>query len=188
MKRSDSQVIESARNEAAMEVKQRIRRDQRQTSERIARMLRYIEAHLFDPGLNVETLREGCSMRDNSLAIRFHQELQEPPKAYITARRMEIASRLLAETDCKIWQIGTALGFSSLGVFSKAFARWAGERPLAFRRRHELSAGGPAFTNSDLCRRALAGLLEPPEAERLLRLLQELYPGTAAALAVPDHV
>lgn len=176
-----------ARDYAAKEVTQRIRHDHRHASERIVQMLRYIEAHLFDRGLNVQTLLKACHMRDNSLAIRFHQELLEPPKAYITARRMETASRLLAETDFKIWQIGTVLGFSSLGVFSKAFARWAGERPLAFRYRHEIAAVAPNFTNPELCRRALAGLLEPPDAERLIRLLQELYPDTVSALVVLDH-
>lgn len=179
MRRHDYQIVEAVRNQAATEVMNQIRRDRQQSSERIGRMLRYIEEHLFDPGLNVQTLRLACQMRDNSLAIRFHQEVQEPPKTYITARRMETGARLLCETDLRIWQIGYCLGYSSLGVFSKAFCRWSGERPLAYRKRHESDGNQALLASMELGKKALTGRLQTAEAALLLRRLLELYPEAA---------
>lgn len=176
----------SLRERAAREALRQIRRDRERASERIRQMLTYLEEHLFDPGLNVRTLRRACGALDNSIAVRFHQEVGVTPKSYITARRMETATWLLGETDVKIWKIGALLGYSSLGVFSKSFVRWAGERPSSFRRRHrrpEVRVGESARPASpEMCQQALNGQLEWPDAERLIRRLHELYPDAGAAV------
>lgn len=174
--------LQTIRDRAAREALLCIRRDRERASERIRQLLSYLEEHLFDPGLNVQTLRRACGTLDNSIAVRFHQEIGATPKGYITARRMETATYLLGETDLKIWQIGVLLGYSSLGVFSKSFARWAGERPSRYRRRQERPGDLAEPLDPGLCRNALAGQLEDPEAERLIRRLHELYPGVGAVV------
>lgn len=180
--------FQALREQAAQEAFRRIRHDRERVSERIRQLLTYLEEHLFDPELNVRTLRRACGALDNSIAVRFHQEIGVTPKSYITARRMETATWLLGETDLKIWKIGAMLGYSSLGVFSKSFVRWAGERPSTFRRTHwnperEFGFGGLARPASpEMCQMALAGQLEWPEAERLIRRLHELYPDAGAAV------
>jgi AraC-like DNA-binding protein len=47
--------------------------------------------------------------------------------------RFEIAAALLRDTDLKVQEIATRLGYSSPGGFSRAFARWAGCAPSVFR-------------------------------------------------------
>ena len=47
--------------------------------------------------------------------------------------RFEIAAALLRDTDLQIQEIATRLGYSTPGGFSRAFARWAGCSPSAFR-------------------------------------------------------
>ena len=58
--------------------------------------------------------------------------------ALVEQSRFEIAGALLRDTDLKVQEIAIRLGCSSPGGFSRAFARWAGCSPSAFR---ALSAG-----------------------------------------------
>ncbi|MGX0879821.1 AraC-like DNA-binding protein [Roseovarius sp. MBR-154] len=53
--------------------------------------------------------------------------------ALVEQSRFEIAAALLCDTNLKIQEIATRLGYSSPNGFSRAFARWAGCSPSAFR-------------------------------------------------------
>jgi len=53
--------------------------------------------------------------------------------ALVAQSRFEIAGALLRDTDLKVQEIATRLGYSSPGGFSRAFARWAGCSPSVFR-------------------------------------------------------
>ena len=182
MSQPSIQAQKRARNRAAAEVMVRIRRDRRRATGRIAQMLAYIETHLFAPEVNVTTMRRACGITDNAMAIRFHHEMGETPKHYITARRMETASQLLLETNLKIWQIGVLVGYSTISVFSKAFSRWAGQRPQAFRtQRQPQPLPEPEL---DMCRKAVAGELDEGEATAFFAYLTRLYP--TAGQASPD--
>lgn len=171
-----SPAAKRARDRAASEVLKRIQTDRSQASRQVAQMLVYIEDHLFEP-INVTTLRQSCGIHDNTSSVRFHQETGQPPKSYISSRRLEIASRLLWETNLKIWQIGLLVGYSSIGVFSKAFLAWSGERPMASRRRQTGTTTAPQeILSSDLSKRALNGSLDSDEARDLIQTLHQLYP------------
>ena len=107
---------------------------------------------------------------------------------------MEVASRLLRDSELPVWKISDLLGFSSIQVFSRAFYRWAKERPSTFRRLHRrngseideglleselsLDSGSilPPRLTEDFWRRALTGSLRDDEASELIRHLLELYP------------
>jgi len=54
-------------------------------------------------------------------------------RALVEQSRFEIAGALLRDTDLKVQEIATRLGYSAPGGFSRAFARWAGCSPSAFR-------------------------------------------------------
>ena len=56
--------------------------------------------------------------------------------ALVEQSRFEIAGALLRDTDLKVQEIAIRLGYSSPGGFSRAFARWAGCSPSAFRSAH----------------------------------------------------
>ncbi len=147
----------------------------------------YLEEHLFDPGLTASTLLEECGIRDKNLSTHFGSILGRTPWAYIEDRRLETACRLLTESRLKIWRIGKLLGYSSLQVFSRAFTRWSGERPSAYRQRDGVGAsmsgrspGRPA-AKAPLPKRPAARAPLPPlpkrpvEAIKLARLTGE-YP------------
>ena len=171
---------------AAIETLEKIRNDQEQVPTRLRPMLVYIERHLFDPDLNVNRLKEACGIRDNSVAIHFHAAVGKPPHAYISQGRLETAARLLRDTDLPIWKISELLGFSSIQVFSRAFYRWAEQRPTTFRREirrrvkksgraRSITASVPTKT-AEFWRRALNGDLRDDEAADLIQKLLAIYP------------
>lgn len=53
--------------------------------------------------------------------------------ALVEQSRFEIAAALLRDTDLRVQEIATRLGYSSPGGFSRAFFRWAGCSPSIFR-------------------------------------------------------
>ncbi|MCP4662337.1 MAG: helix-turn-helix transcriptional regulator [bacterium] len=166
------------RDEAAAESLMRIRRDRSRVPPRLDPLLAYIEEHLFDPTLDVNQLKRGCNIRDNSVLIRFHSTLGRTPHAYIEDRRLETACRLLSETSLRIWQVAELVGYSGIQVFSRAFMRWSGERPTAYRKKRR---SPPAAEPRDLP--------AAPEPENLLSaesfqkaINGELPPGEANAL------
>jgi AraC-like DNA-binding protein len=158
----------------------RIRKDHERASDRLCPLLKYLEDHLFNPDLNVNQLKIACGIRDNSIVIVFHNEVGQTPKTYITSLRLETAARLLRDTHLKIWQISDLVGYSALGVFSKAFDRWSGLRPQHYRKKRRQSRSQnqlhpmEVFDNH-LLERALTRRLDVPEVHRLIHHLCELY-------------
>ncbi len=159
----------------------RIREDCDAAPTRLRPLLEYLEDHLFDKRLNVNYLKQACEVRDNSIALLFHSQVGQSPKAYITELRLETAARLLRDSDLRIWQIGELVGYSGLAVFGKAFARWAGVRPVAYRLRTREPTSGeedPLAGEVDerYLRMAVAGTLPRGKALALIRRLLEIYP------------
>jgi AraC-like DNA-binding protein len=158
----------------------RLRQDCQRVSERLLPLLEYLRSHLFDSDLNVNRLKLACGIRDNSIVILFHIEVGQTPKTYISGRRLETAARLLRETNLRIWQISDLVGFSTLGVFSKAFDRWAGLRPQHYRSQNAIQSSGqtpepPEIFDGEFVERAMVGQLTPDESRRLIKRLFEIY-------------
>jgi transcriptional regulator GlxA family with amidase domain len=63
----------------------------------------------------------------------FSQRLGTPPHAYISARRLAVASDLLLARQLKVRQIAAAVGFSSVATFSRWFTGEAGINPRRYR-------------------------------------------------------
>ncbi|MEV6537365.1 NAD(P)-binding domain-containing protein [Streptomyces sp. NPDC051639] len=58
----------------------------------------------------------------------------ETPYRFLTRLRIELAQRLLSDTDLTVSQIANECGFSGPGPFSTAFLRHVGMRPSIYRR------------------------------------------------------
>jgi len=70
-----------------------------------------------------------------TLARRFGQLVGEPPLAYLTRWRMDLAARRLRETRDPVKAIARDLGYTSEFAFSRAFTRSRGEAPGRYRKR-----------------------------------------------------
>ncbi|MET0532513.1 MAG: helix-turn-helix transcriptional regulator [Microvirga sp.] len=54
-------------------------------------------------------------------------------KALANEIRFEVACRLLQDTEMSLSQIAAALGYSEASAFTRAFRRWSGRTPTAWR-------------------------------------------------------
>ena len=95
--------------------------------------LRYIlEAHLHEPGLNSERVAQLCGVSKRTLMRRL-SELDTSLKTELDQLRMVRAEALLLEGKHSVAQVGLNLGYTDASVFSRAFKRWTGRTPRAFR-------------------------------------------------------
>jgi AraC-like DNA-binding protein len=91
--------------------------------------------------LRTELLRGQCSVEEVAGLCRVHRRtLSRRLKAEGTAFRQianevqfEIASRLLSNRRITFGQIATTLGYSEASAFTRAFRRWSGQTPTAWR-------------------------------------------------------
>lgn len=82
----------------------------------------------------VEALASRVAMSRSAFAARFAQLVGEPPLTYLTRWRMQKASRLLRGGHASIGEVAARVGYEAEAAFSKAFKRWIGVAPGAYRR------------------------------------------------------
>ncbi len=129
-------ILEQAKEllrEAARPTLAEIRRDLSGAPEKLAPLLGYLSQELFDPDLNVNRLKIACGIRDNSISIVFHEHLGKTPHNYISRARLATAERLLHHPELKVWEIAEMVGYAGLSAFARAFDRYYGKRPRAYR-------------------------------------------------------
>lgn len=82
---------------------------------------------------SVERLAEIARMSRASFARRFVQVVGETPLAYVAARRLDLAAKLLSETEQQLGEIASAVGYESEFALSRAFKRSRNVAPGRFR-------------------------------------------------------
>jgi AraC-like DNA-binding protein len=85
----------------------------------------------------VESLASKVGMSRSAFAARFAQLVEEPPLTYLTRWRMQKASRLLETSHAGVAEVAKRVGYDAEAAFSKAFKRWIGVAPGAYRRTAE---------------------------------------------------
>jgi AraC-like DNA-binding protein len=70
----------------------------------------------------------------SALSERFTSYLAEPPMAYLTRWRLELASRSLTRTPRGVAEIAFEVGYESEAAFNRAFKRQFGVPPARYRR------------------------------------------------------
>ena len=99
----------------------------------VARALALLHA---EPGRDwtLDALAERVGASRSVLAERFAQYVGLPPMQYLTQWRMQLAARLLVESEtAKVAAIAEAVGYESEAAFVRAFKRSAGVTPAAWR-------------------------------------------------------
>jgi AraC-like DNA-binding protein len=75
--------------------------------------------------------RAGASR--SALAGRFTQLMGYPPIQYLTRWRMQLAARRLGEAGAKVAAVAREVGYDSEAAFSRAFKKFSGRPPSAWR-------------------------------------------------------
>jgi AraC-like DNA-binding protein len=83
----------------------------------------------------VDELATAVHVSRSTLVRRFSDLVGEPPAAYLTRWRMELAARLLRESEQPVGRISHLVGYSSEFAFSRAFTKHRGEPPGRYRKR-----------------------------------------------------
>lgn len=98
------------------------------SDELLARMRRYVMAHLHDPGLGPEQIASA-----HYVSTRYVHKLfaagGTTVSAWIRAERMERAAQELRASGESVAQIGSRLGYRDAASFSRAFRRAHGRSP-----------------------------------------------------------
>jgi YesN/AraC family two-component response regulator len=100
---------------------------------------RVLAEELSEGGPTLEHLAKRLHMSARTLHRRLAAE-GTTFRSVVTKLRMELAERALREPHLPIGEIAFRLGFSEPSAFHRAFKRWTGWQPLAYRRVHAPSA------------------------------------------------
>jgi AraC-like DNA-binding protein len=84
---------------------------------------------------SVDRLANSVAMSPSRFAARFTAELGDSPMSYVTKWRMNLASRLLEDSQQKIESIASTVGYENVAAFSRTFKRHLGVPPAAWRSR-----------------------------------------------------
>ncbi len=79
----------------------------------------------------------GFGISERRMVDIFKEVYGVTPKAYVDALRLKEAQRLLVDTDEKIIDIATSVGFGSLATFNRFFKETVGMSPMAYRKQNK---------------------------------------------------
>lgn len=103
------------------------------TDPAIGAALRLMHGRPAEPW-TVERLGNAVAMSRSAFAARFTDLVGEPPLQYLARWRMTIAAQRLREEDAPIANVAAGVGYANPVAFAKAFTRWQGMGPGAWRR------------------------------------------------------
>ncbi len=83
----------------------------------------------------LESLAASANTSRTTLAEHFAKHVGQPPMQYLSAWRMQLATRMLAEWNAKVRAVAEAVGYDSEAAFSRAFKKHTGQAPSDWRRR-----------------------------------------------------
>ncbi|MDK2808945.1 MAG: two-component system, response regulator YesN, partial [Clostridiales bacterium] len=89
----------------------------------------YIEAHYKEPDMSIQDISKVLLVNQTYLRKMFKSEMNMTLSEYITKYRLEMAQRLIRETDYKLFQVAEEVGYSDVSYFSKCFKKYYGVTP-----------------------------------------------------------
>lgn len=99
----------------------------------IHQVLDYMNAH-YTEDITVIQVAKKFSMSEKNFIRFFHFNTGISPKRYLIEQRMRYATELLSDKDYSISKIAQTVGYSDPYSFSKAFHKYFGESPSAYRK------------------------------------------------------
>lgn len=105
----------------------------------VAAAMAYTKEHL--QSVSLQEVCKAVSVSERTLRRQFQNEAEISWRTYLLHARMLRAMALLAAPTQSVQQTATAVGFDSVGSFTRAFSQFCGETPSSYRRR-VTSAGG----------------------------------------------
>lgn len=93
----------------------------------------YISAHYAD-NVTLDDTAAQVHVSPYYLSHLFRDELGITFIEYLTRTRVERAKQLLADTNCSVGEVASAVGYDDAGYFSRVFKKLTGMTPAAYRK------------------------------------------------------
>lgn len=107
----------------------------------VARVIEHVGAH-FGSRLTLDALSEVACLSSSHLEHLFHTSVGVSPLQYVRRYRLDVAMRLLEETDLPVRAVAAKVGYADPFYFSRAFRQAEGMSPTRYR---ELAAQSSAM-------------------------------------------
>jgi AraC-like DNA-binding protein len=104
----------------------------------VGRSLALLHGRVAHPW-TIADLADEVGISRSALVERFSRYLSEPPMAYLTRWRLQLAAESLQKTSRGVADIATDIGYQSEAAFSRAFRREFGQPPGRYRSEHRHS-------------------------------------------------
>ena len=99
---------------------------------KLNKVLDYIDSGL-SRSIGVRDLAATVHMSPFHFARMFRQTTGRPPHAYITAKRIDQAKHLLANTNLRIVEVAVSVGYQTQAHFTGVFHKFVGVTPRVYR-------------------------------------------------------
>jgi AraC-like DNA-binding protein len=99
----------------------------------VAAAMAFTKDHL--QSVSLEDVCRAVAVSERTLRRQFQSEVGLSWRTYLLHARMLRAMALLAAPGQSVQQTASAVGFDSMGSFTRAFAQFCGETPSSYRRR-----------------------------------------------------
>lgn len=99
----------------------------------VAAAMAYTKDHL--QSVSLEQVCRAVAVSERTLRRQFQSEVGLSWRTYLLHARMLRAMALLAAPGQSVQQTASAVGFDSMGSFTRAFSQFCGETPSSYRRR-----------------------------------------------------
>ncbi len=101
----------------------------------IVKLNGFITEHIADRNLDIEQIETYMHLSRTNIYNKMGSILGTTPSRYIRGIRLEMAKKLLSDTDLSVGKIADSTGFASLQYFSTAFRDETGMSPREYRNR-----------------------------------------------------
>jgi AraC-like DNA-binding protein len=95
----------------------------------------------------IADLAAAVGISRSALVERFTRYVSEPPMAYLTRWRLQLAARSLEKTSRGVAEIASDVGYESEAAFNRAFKREFGQPPGRYRGEHRTLAAKSSHAN-----------------------------------------
>ncbi|MGH3355816.1 MAG: GlxA family transcriptional regulator [Nocardioidaceae bacterium] len=103
------------------------------TADTLQPVLAWMQEHL-DEEMTIESLSRRAAMSARTFARRFRAETGTTPHQWVTSQRVQLAERLLEESEAPIDVVAARAGFGNAATLRHHFAAVRGTTPQAYRR------------------------------------------------------
>lgn len=104
-------------------------------SSRMAKIHDFIELQ-YHRKIRLQELASLINMSEQSFSRFFSKMMGRPFFTFLNEYRINVAGRMLIDTDWSVAQIGFTCGYESLPFFHKQFNKFKGETPSRYRKRY----------------------------------------------------